>query len=374
MNFSSSVFIYFFLCAFLIVVLVCNSLELRFKRIRRFRISDIIIIVFSFFFYAWACFDNVFFLIIIIAVVFCCGKLISFFNSHNAKTLKKVKSVPFWLTIALTSVMVFLLYYYKYDKGLLFNLDPARIIIAPLGISFLSFSVVSYVVDVYKGEKSGNIIDVALYISFFPKVISGPIIIWSEFYRIQKERQFCVHNISKGLGRVVYGLAKKVIIADYFGSVIGTIQSNSGDNIDIPTSWLISFLYMLQIYYDFSGYSDVSIGLSNAVGFDIPENFNFPYVSTSITEFWRRWHISLGLWFRKYIYIPLGGNRKGKPRTLLNSFIVMFISGIWHGAGLGYMLWGIAHGVCIVTEKIVQDLSGINIYRALLNGLSRCSL
>ena len=154
---------------------------------------------------------------------------------------------------------------------------------------------------------------------------------------------------------IAIGCAKKVILADPFGALAAEIQTQSAVGIDIPTAWGCAFIYMLQIYYDFSGYSDIAIGLSSMMGFDVKKNFDFPYVSLSISEFWRRWHISLGTWFREYVYIPLGGNRKGFLKTLRNLFIVFLLTGIWHGAGLGYLLWGIMHGVCVVLERCVRN-------------------
>ncbi|MBD5095394.1 MAG: MBOAT family protein [Lachnospiraceae bacterium] len=250
---------------------------------------------------------------------------------------------------------VFLLYRYKYFGLTLITFPNISNIMTPIGVSFLIFSLISYLVDVYKGADAGNLIDVALYISFFPKVISGPIILWKEFSEKLRTREVSIEKISSGICKLVYGFAKKAIIADYFGSVILLIQKTNGTVIDIPTAWLICILYMFQIYYDFAGYSDIAIGLSKIMGMEFDENFNFPYISTSISEFWRRWHISLGAWLRKYVYIPLGGNRKGKRRMLLNLFIVMVVSGIWHGEGVAYLLWGVMHGICIVFEKVMGN-------------------
>lgn len=161
--------------------------------------------------------------------------------------------------------------------------------------------------------------------------------------------------IIKNINRIVAGMAKKVILADTFGKVVADIQLNAGYGIDSLTAWGGALLYMLQIYYDFSGYSDMAIGLAGLFGIQIKENFNFPYISQSITEFWRRWHISLGTWFRQYIYIPLGGNRKGFYRTLFNLFIVFLLTGIWHGAGWNYILWGVINGICVAGERCIRD-------------------
>ncbi|MGC4017980.1 MAG: MBOAT family O-acyltransferase [Muricomes sp.] len=209
----------------------------------------------------------------------------------------------------------------------------------PLGISFITFSAVSYVVDIYRGDSSaGSILDTALYISFFPKVVSGPIVLWKDFQPQIKNRTVNDVQFMDGLNRIMIGYAKKVLLADSFGLMVADIQQKMEAGMDVPTAWWCALLYMLQIYYDFAGYSDIALGFGKLLGFQFKENFHFPYVSASITEFWRRWHISLGAWFREYIYIPLGGNRKGKTRTLVNLFIVFLVTGIWHGAGWNYGL------------------------------------
>ena len=203
--------------------------------------------------------------------------------------------------------------------------------------------------------KAGGFLDAALYMTFFPKIVSGPIVLWKDFSIELSARVFSEDRFVYGINRFIIGLGKKVLLADTFGSVVVNIQDQMYYGIDIPTAWGCTLLYFLQIYYDFSGYSDMAIGLSSMFGFKLKENFSFPYLSTSITEFWRRWHISLGTWFREYVYIPLGGNRKGFYRTLVNLFIVFLITGVWHGAGAGYLCWGIAHGICIVAERCVRD-------------------
>ena len=164
-------------------------------------------------------------------------------------------------------------------------------------------------------------------------------------------------QVIRSINRIIIGMAKKLILADTFGAVVADIQSSAAYGIDAPTAWGGAFLYMLQIYYDFSGYSDIAIGLSGLFGIQIKDNFHFPYCSLSISEFWRRWHISLGTWFREYVYIPLGGNRKGFFKTLRNLFVVFLLTGIWHGAGWNYLLWGCLNGVCVVAERCIRDKS-----------------
>lgn len=224
---------------------------------------------------------------------------------------------------------------------------------APLGISFISFSAISYLSDIYLGKASaGGLIDCALYLTFFPKVVSGPIVLWRDYNEQIRDRRIRLSLVSDGINRIMIGFAKKLILADTFGSCIASIS----DSVDTPTVFGVSLLYMLQIYYDFSGYSDISIGLANMLGVSFKENFNFPYLSCSITEFWRRWHISLGTWFREYIYFPLGGSRINQIRTIVNISIVFLFTGVWHGAGWTYMLWGIINGIC----NIIERLSGEN--------------
>ncbi|MBO4854096.1 MAG: MBOAT family protein [Oscillospiraceae bacterium] len=309
-------------------------------------------------FYAWACFDNVFFLLIIIVATYAAGQLIRRWQDARAgepsaapeDRLRAVTPGAF-LCGLMTVFLLAVLYHYKYAGTWKMNVWDIHVIpvITPLGLSFLVFSVISYLVDVYRGCHAGDFLDVAVYISFFPKIISGPIVTWKQWQGIGETCQMSVDNACAGVERIVVGLAKKVILADYFGSVI------HATNYDWQSAWLISILYTFQIYFDFSGYSDIAIGIARYVGLRFEENFNFPYSSVSITEFWKRWHISLGAWLREYVYIPLGGNRKGKRRTLINLFIVMLVSGVWHGAGLGYLAWGAMHGACMVIERIVRD-------------------
>lgn len=194
--------------------------------------------------------------------------------------------------------------------------------------------------------------DCFLFLSFFPKIISGPIVLWKDFAPQIKTRRLTLDRTVEGVNRIMIGFAKKVILADSFGKCLASIELQGIDQITAAGTVL---LYMLQIYFDFAGYSDIALGAAKLFGFDFKENFNFPYRSKSISEFWRRWHISLGTWFREYIYIPLGGSRKGRTRTLVNLGIVFAVTGIWHGAGWNYILWGGINGVCAITERILKD-------------------
>lgn len=230
-----------------------------------------------------------------------------------------------------------------------------RTLVAPLGISFITFSSISYLTDIYRGHSTnGSLLDCMFYLTFFPKIVSGPIILWKDFQEQINVRKITIENSVNGLNRIMIGFAKKVILADSFGSCIVSIGTTGIDSI---TAFGTIVLYMLQIYYDFSGYSDIAIGLSNLLGFNVKENFNFPYRSTSISEFWRRWHISLGTWFRQYVYFPLGGSRTGYNKTLRNLAIVFVLTGVWHGAGWNYILWGFINCFFVLLERVIQNKS-----------------
>ena len=233
------------------------------------------------------------------------------------------------------------------------NLFPIPKISLPIGISFFTFQAISYIVDVYRGdtEASNNPVNVALYISFFPQLIAGPIVKYRDINKQIEQRSIRWDEVSDGFKRFIYGLGKKVIISNVLGSLVDTIYANEIGTISSVVAWLGAFAYTFQIYYDFSGYSDMAIGLGKMFGFNILENFNYPYLSGSITEFWRRWHISLGSWFREYLYIPLGGNRKGVIRTYLNLVAVFFFTGLWHGADLSFIIWGLYHGFFTILER-----------------------
>lgn len=337
--------------------------------LKRLRAKDLILILASLGFYMWAGVADMLRLLVYIQIVFLSAVWIEAVQksrlalpvargSGDAACKRwQLAALPLILTVG---TFVFILGYYKYYNLITsvwnwFFKDgrPYRTFTAPLGISFITFSAVSYLVDVYR-EKAprGSWVDCALYIVFFPKVISGPIVLWQDFQPQLCARRHCVGTAAAGLRRIMTGLAKKVILADSFGACLASIGTS---HIDQITAWGAMLLYMMQIYYDFSGYSDIAIGLSGLFGFDVKENFDFPYRSLSMSEFWRRWHISLGTWFREYIYIPLGGNRKGRRRTLVNLAVVFAVTGIWHGAGLNYLLWGVMNGLLVIIERVISD-------------------
>lgn len=229
----------------------------------------------------------------------------------------------------------------------------AQEIILPVGISFFTFQILSYIIDLYRGcyKAQKNIINLALFIALFPQLIAGPIVRYEDIEEQLNYRICTQEKMAWGIRRFIYGLGKKVIIANTIAQSVDVIYSLDYFNLTGGLAWTGALLYALQIYYDFSGYSDMAIGLGAILGFDFQENFNYPYFSSSIQEFWQRWHISLGEWFKKYLYIPLGGNRKGTVRTYVNLFIVFGVTGLWHGASLNFILWGAYHGFLRVVEK-----------------------
>lgn len=252
-----------------------------------------------------------------------------------------------------------LLFYFKYTN---FALDTfskiARVnvtlkdIALPIGISFYTFQIMSYVIDVYRGNVKAqrNIVKLALYIALFPQLIAGPIVRYVDIEKQINNRIVNVSGVYNGIIRFMIGFSKKVLIADQLSSFVGVAFEGSRNSILIK--WVGIIAYTLQIYYDFSGYSDMAIGLGKMLGFDFLENFSFPYISETIQEFWRRWHISLGSWFRDYLYIPLGGNRKGKVRTYINLIIVFMLTGFWHGASFNFIAWGLYYAFFLVIERL----------------------
>lgn len=229
-----------------------------------------------------------------------------------------------------------------------------RNIALPIGISFYTFQAISYIADIYRGLKPAqkNVFRLALYISLFPQILSGPIVKYNDLEPQIEGRRESVTMHAYGVKRFVYGVAKKMIFANMFGQVVDRIWELPLEQLGTVMVWVTVILYSFQIYYDFSGYSDMAIGLGRMFGFSYQENFNYPYLSSSISEFWRRWHISLSTWFKQYLYIPLGGNRKGLSRTCVNLFIVFLATGLWHGASMNFICWGVYYGIFIVAERL----------------------
>lgn len=281
---------------------------------------------------------------------------------EKSQRLGKSGKIPLYLAI---SANLGLLCFFKYANFLVDNLNTLLIklqiatidlqeIHLPIGISFFTFQAISYIIDLYRKESpvQTNIINIALYISLFPQLIAGPIVRYHNIAEQIVKRSTSFEYLSYGIQRFIIGLGKKVLIANVLGRVADYIFSLPHDTIPIGLAWTGAIAYTLQIYYDFSGYSDMAIGLGRIFGFKFLENFNYPYISTSIREFWRRWHISLSSWFRDYLYIPLGGNKKGAIRTYINLLVVFFLCGLWHGASWTFVVWGLYHGCFLIAERL----------------------
>ena len=246
------------------------------------------------------------------------------------------------------------LLFFNIDNSFLFNIPKIAL---PIGISFYTFQTMSYTIDVYRGNVSANrnFINFATYVTMFPQLVAGPIVRYIDIEDQLKNNNIILSNFSNGVQRFIIGLGKKMLIANSCAYVADTVFSESVSNLSMMHAWLGVIAYSFQIYFDFSGYSDMAIGLGKIFGFNLKENFNYPYISKSIKEFWRRWHISLSSWFRDYLYISLGGNRNGKARTYINLIIVFFITGLWHGASWNFVVWGLYHGFFIILEKVGFD-------------------
>lgn len=340
MVFSSMVFLWIFFP----IVFVLGRI------IRKPKYQNILLLIASLFFYAWGEPRYIFLLLFSITMNWAFGLLIDRFRDR-AKILLAVN----------IAINLGILGYYKYanfviyNANKLFHLDlPAVEITLPIGISFFTFQAMSYVIDLYRGKYKvqKNLLHLALYVSFFPQLIAGPIVMYRDIDQQILHREMTPDRTASGIRRFLYGLGKKVILSNMIGEVCDNLFDLGAVNLSGGMAWLGALTYTLQIYYDFSGYSDMAIGLGRMFGFEFLENFNYPYVSKSIREFWRRWHISLGSWFRDYLYIPLGGNRKGKVRTYVNLAIVFALTGLWHGASWNFVCWGMFHGFFIIIERM----------------------
>lgn len=341
MIFSSLTFIY------LIIPMMmgsCALVEIIYrKNKKRVVIENMILVLISLLFFSWANIEHIKVLLSLVIINYLFGIM--------KKRYKAILIIGVILNL-------FILIYFKYISMILQTLDSifkgktnSFEVVSPLGISFIIFHCVSYLIDLYNdnAEPCYSIINLGLYITFFPKLIQGPIVKYKDMRCQIEDRKITVMKIGEGLERFIIGLAKKVLIADILSLTVADIFDLLPIGMDIGTAWLGSLLFTLQIYFDFSSYSDMAIGLSKMVGFDLKENFNFPYLSKSISEFWRRWHISLGAWFREYLYFPLGGSKRGN--VYFNLFVVFLATGVWHGSTWIYLLWGMMNGMCVVCER-----------------------
>lgn len=340
MLFSSMTFLFVFMPLVMAVYFLSK------KEIRNY-----VLLIASIIFYAWG--EPRYLAIMIITILV---------NYAGAILLDKHYSSRqrLWI-VSLTIVLdLSFLFYFKYFNFVVDNINGVLAtdfqlldIIMPIGISFYTFQAMSYLIDVYRREVPAqkDVYKLALYIVLFPQLVAGPIVKYHDVCEQIDNRTIEFKNVIIGFKRFITGLAKKVLIANTLAEVVDKIFAQAPENLTTGVSWLGAVAYCLQLYYDFSGYSDMAIGLGLMFGFRFLENFNYPYISKSITEFWRRWHISLATWFKLYLYIPLGGNRKGAVRTYWNLFAVFLVTGIWHGAAWSYVAWGIWNGIFIVIER-----------------------
>lgn len=355
MVFSGITFLYYFLPCVLLLYFFAPV-----------KAKNGVLLIASLFFYAWG--EPVYIILMLISILvgFVAGLLLEKANEKTEPiTAGSQNRIGFRSKVSSKAVLIDavgiftgLFIYFKYTDFIIENVNaatgmdiPLRHIVLPIGISFYTFQMISYLVDVYRREVPAqkNIISLALYISMFPQLIAGPIVRYSTVAEQIKERKSTWEGIERGITRFVLGLSKKVLLANELGRLCELYRQTTEPSV--LYAWLYAIAFALHIYFDFSGYSDMAIGLGKIFGFTFPENFNYPYISRSITEFWRRWHMSLGTWFRDYLYIPLGGNRVSAVKWYRNIFIVWLFTGIWHGAAWNFVVWGLLFGALLVIEK-----------------------
>lgn len=338
MLFSSIPFLYYFLPLVLAVYFLTPA---------RFR--NAVLLLASLIFYAWGEPKYVLLMLASILSGYGFGLLQERYRGQKGAKLVCGLSVAVSLSFLL---------YFKYADFFLENFNaatglgvPLLRIALPIGISFYTFQIISYTVDVYRGEPAQkNLIHLAAYVSMFPQLIAGPIVRYSDIAQQLEHRSHSTALAAEGVRRFLIGLGKKILIANQLGELCSVFRAS--DEKSVLFYWLYAVAFALHIYFDFSGYSDMAIGLGKVFGFHFLENFNYPYISASITEFWRRWHMSLGTWFRDYVYIPLGGNRVGRARQLLNILVVWMLTGFWHGAAWNFVVWGLMFAVLLIMEKL----------------------
>ena len=342
MVFSSIVFLYIFLPIMLLIYFIVPN-----------KFKNAVMIVASLIFFAWGEIRYIFIMLLLAIMDYICGKKINqYFENKNKKKI--------YLFIDI-GVNLLILFFFKYADFIISNINnitnlniPLLNIPLPIGVSFNTFQSLSYIIDVYRGtvkcEKS--FYNYLAYTTLFPQIIAGPIVRYETVDEELENKNISIDNFTTGMKRFIIGLGKKVLIANNIGELWHIIEIGEYTNLTFVLSWFGIIAFALQIYFDFSGYSDMAIGLAKIFGMEFDENFNFPYISKSITEFWRRWHITLSSWFKDYIYIPLGGNKKGLLKQIRNILIVWFLTGAWHGASWNFILWGLYFGVILILEKI----------------------
>ncbi|MGN9166250.1 MBOAT family O-acyltransferase [Tissierellaceae bacterium HCP3S3_D8] len=344
MVFSSILFLFYFLPF---------VLTLYFLSPKKYR--NLILFISSLLFYSWGEPKYIWIMLFSTVLDYTCGRLVDM-----NKRMKRHSQAKLWLRVSLFANLG-LLGFFKYSDFLISNINnlfnisiPLLNLALPIGISFYTFQTMSYTIDVYRGDTNvqNNIISFGTYVTLFPQLIAGPIVRYQTVAEEIDNRVESFDLFDQGVERFILGLGKKVLLANNIGLLWDNISHMNIEDIPVLTAWLGIFAFAFQIYFDFSGYSDMAIGLGRIFGFNFLENFNYPYMSKSITEFWRRWHISLGTWFKEYLYIPLGGNRKGRLNNIRNILIVWLLTGIWHGASWNFALWGLYFGVILILEKM----------------------
>lgn len=359
MVFSSVTFIF----VFLPITLALYFLSAAFLPAKvKFKVLNIILLFCSLFFYAWG--EPSYILLLIVSMY---G---NFFIATAIDVNKGTRNCGVWLFTGVILNLLFLIYF-KYINllittklfGIVVNELPSDLrpapnfhVALPLGISFYTFQAISYLIDVYRqnSKVARSLIDFECYFTMFPQLVAGPIVRYESIAKELLFRKLTSQNFCEGFKRFTFGLAKKLLIADTCGRIADAAFSIPNPEVTALAAWVGMLCYTLQIYFDFSGYSDMAIGLGRIFGFTFPENFNYPYISKSISEFWRRWHMTLSTWFKDYLYIPMGGNRKGKFRTCINLFTVFALCGFWHGADWMFLLWGIYYGLFLILERVTN--------------------
>ena len=340
MVFSSLIFLWIFLPAVFILSRINRSIPYQ----------NILLLIVSLVFYAWG--EPVYILLLLFSILF---------NWASGLLMDKAKGSKKMVLATAVVVNLGVLGFFKYADFAVATVNripgvdlPLPGISLPIGISFFTFQALSYVIDLYRGKYKAqkSLFRLALYISFFPQLIAGPIVRYEDVARQLEKRTMTPEKTVEGIRRFAYGLAKKVLIANIVASVAERLFALGAAGMTTPMVWIAAVAYALQVYYDFSGYSDMAIGMGKIFGFDFRENFNLPFTSKSIGEVWRRWHISLGEWFKEYLYIPLGGNRKGELRSCINLMITFAMTGLWHGASWNFVGWGVYQGIFIILERL----------------------
>ena len=375
MVFSSLTFLYYFLPIILIVyIFLPNTAVVPLPRGRKLVIParNLLILFSGFFFYAWGEPFYVVLMLFSTLIDYTAGRLMAKFDDSPAKR-RACLIVSVCMNVGLLAVFKYSDFLIDTVNGIFrsnitnpvilanraindvynFGLSESRVAL-PIGISFYTFQSMSYTIDLYlrniKVQKS--FVSFSSYVTLFPQIVAGPIVRYEDVAAELDERTVNINKISEGICKFVKGLAKKVLLANNIGIIWTQIKAMDYGEISAATAWIGILAFTFQIYFDFSGYSDMAVGLGKMLGFNVPKNFDHPYLSKSVSEFWRRWHITLGTWFREYVYIPLGGNRKGLPKTLRNLLITWMLTGLWHGASWNFVLWGLYFGVLIIIERL----------------------